>query len=53
MDVRTISLLCQLLGLIAAKLSFSGNFSHIGDQIMQRTLPISTSLRCMEQPMFP
>ena len=53
MNIRTISLLCQLLGVVAAKSSFSGNFNHFGDQIMLRALSVYTSLKCMEQPMFP
>lgn len=53
MDIRTISLLWQLLGLVAAKWPFSGNSNHFGDQTMLRPLSIYTSLKWMEQPMFP
>lgn len=48
MDIRILSLLYQLLGLVAAKSSFSGNFNHFEAQIMLR--PFSTY---MEQPIFP
>lgn len=48
MDIRILSLLYQLLGLVAAKSSFSGNFNHFEDQIMLRSFSIY-----MKQPIFP
>ena len=52
MDIRTMFLLWQLLGVVAVESSFSGNFSHFGDQIMLRALSIYTSLKFMERSVF-
>lgn len=50
---RTTFLLCQLLGLVTAQLSFTGNFNHFGHKIMLRAFSVYISLKCVEQPMFP